>query len=73
MPIYRNKTAYEHSHYPWDGPEYGRDIDYHRGLCPNAEDVLSCALAITWHHQLTDKDAKLMAGAIRKVADHYRR
>jgi dTDP-4-amino-4,6-dideoxygalactose transaminase len=73
MPIYQNQTAYAHSHCPWDCPAYGRSVEYHHGLCPNAEDVLARAIALTWHHRLTERDVRLMAGAIRKVADYYRR
>ena len=46
MPIYTNKTAYEHSHCPWDCPAYGRRIEYRPGLCPNAEDIMSRFLLV---------------------------
>jgi perosamine synthetase len=69
--ILKNKNAYEGSHCPFDCPKYGRDIEYNKGLCPNAEEILTTSIRLTCNEFFTDDDVKDIIEGIRKVAEYY--
>jgi len=56
------------SHHPFDSPCASRKVKYHPGLCPNAEQTLREAIALTVHEFYSEDDIADMAAAIRKVA-----
>jgi len=66
----RDRVAFGSSDFPWD---YGRDepVEYHEGLCPNAELALSQLCVLPFNERLTDEDIADCAEAIRKVARTY--
>ena len=76
--LFQRRQVFGTSHYPFDYA--GRnvdDVDYSRGLCPVAEEVAdpsrSRSFLLPCNEGITDEDAVEMAGAVRKVAEHYAR
>jgi dTDP-4-amino-4,6-dideoxygalactose transaminase len=76
--IFQRKQVFGTSHYPFDYA--GRsvdDVDYSRGLCPVAEALTdparSRSFLLPCNEGITEDDAVEMAGAVRKVAEHYAR
>jgi len=70
-PLFVEKNAYPGSKAPFDSPEYGRDISYHKGLCPVAEEILETSVKFTINEFWTDQDVGEIIAAIRKVAAYY--
>ena len=58
---------------PWSCPFYGKNIEYKRGLCPNAEWVSERVFTLTTMPSLTDEEALDIARAVVKVAKYYMR
>jgi 8-amino-3,8-dideoxy-alpha-D-manno-octulosonate transaminase len=52
---------------PYDCPRYTGKVDYHKGLCPNAEDLLARTVAFGLTPILTAADVNDMIAGIRKV------
>ncbi len=76
-PIYmatwlRKHRAYGDTECPWGCPLYGRDVKYHEGLCPNAEEALKRLIVITWNEHYSDEDVYGIAEAIRKVVTYIK-
>ena len=76
--LFQRKQVFGTSHYPFDYA--GRsvdDVDYHRGLCPVAEELTdparSRSFLLPCNEGMTEEDAVDLAGAVRKVAQHYAR
>jgi dTDP-4-amino-4,6-dideoxygalactose transaminase len=67
-PIFTVPRTYGKSGYPF--VEFGRQR-FERGLCPAAEAALSSTIAIHWNENYTASHVEQIAGAIRKVAQHY--
>ncbi|MGC9317355.1 MAG: DegT/DnrJ/EryC1/StrS family aminotransferase [Armatimonadota bacterium] len=64
------RIAYGTSDYPWD---IGREepVEYHEGLCPNAELAMSQLCVLAFNERWSDRDIADCAEAIRKVAEVY--
>ena len=69
-PIFSEPRTYGSSGYPFS--EYGSQ-EFRKGLCPNAERALHEVIAILWNENYTADHVDQIAGAIRKVADHFGR
>ncbi len=69
--IFLNKSAYPGTDCPFGCKYYGKDINYHNGLCPTAEEILRTAVKFGVNEFYTDEDAKEIVRAIRKVAGYY--
>jgi dTDP-4-amino-4,6-dideoxygalactose transaminase len=76
--LFQRKQVFGTSHYPFDYA--GRsvdDVDYRRGLCPVAEALTdparSRSFLVPCNEGMTEDDAVELAGAVRKVAEHYAR
>jgi len=67
----REKRTYLRSKHPFDCPAYGRNVEYHAGLCPNAEEVLKRLIVIPWNEGYGRDDVDDIAEAITKVAAYY--
>jgi perosamine synthetase len=68
-PVFAEQKTYGSSGYPfaeWPGQKFVR------GLCPNAELALSRVIALQWNENYTESHVLQIAGAITKVASHYR-
>ena len=71
-PLFREKIGHGRG-CPWSCPFYGRNIEYKRGLCPNAEWVSERVFTLTTMPSLTDEEALDIARAVIKVAKYYMR
>ena len=67
-PIFTGPKTYGTSGRPFT--EFGRQR-FERGLCPAAEEALGSVVAIHWNENYTAAHVEQIAGAIRKVAEHY--
>ena len=74
-PLYLSPVFTEHKTYGSSGYPLaeGRAQTYTKGLCPNAELALSHVIALQWNENYTESHVAQIAGAIEKVASHYRR
>jgi len=68
FPVFAQQLTFGKSHHPFDCPSASRKVEYHTGLCPNAEKALSELVILTVNEFYTEKDIDDMAAAIRKVA-----
>jgi len=68
FPVLAQQLTFGKSHHPFDCPSASRKVEYHTGLCPNAEKALSELVILTVNEFYTEKDIDDMAAAIRKVA-----
>ncbi|MEA4889375.1 MAG: DegT/DnrJ/EryC1/StrS family aminotransferase [Clostridiaceae bacterium] len=69
--LFQNKNAFDGTHVPFDSPYYGKEVDYHKGLCPVAEEILETAVRLNVNEFYTDQDLADTIAAIRKVATYY--
>lgn len=66
----RNKIAFAGSHFPWDAPQYGREVNY-EGCAPNARRAVDNHMVISVHECFTEEDARDIGRALRKVEQAY--
>jgi perosamine synthetase len=69
-PVFAELKTYGSSGYPftaWPGQKFAK------GLCPKAERSLSRVIAVQWNENYTESHVVQIAGAIAKVASHFRR
>lgn len=69
LPMYQKKLAYGSKGFPWTSEICRREVNYHRGICPVAEELndstyLSIGMCV---YDLTDGDVDLIARAFKKV------
>ena len=69
--MFQNKEGFEGTHAPFDSPYYGKDIEYKKGLCPVAEEILNTAIRLSISEFYTEQDIDEMIAAIRKVSNYY--
>ena len=69
--IFQNKNAYPGTHCPFDCPHHGREVSYHAGLCPTAEEILRTAIRLSVYQFYTEQDLNDMISAIRKVSNYF--
>ncbi|NLC68293.1 MAG: DegT/DnrJ/EryC1/StrS family aminotransferase [Clostridiaceae bacterium] len=69
--IFTRKNAYPGTGCPFDCKYYGRDIEYYKGLCPTAEEILRTAVKITVNEFYTEQDLADVVAGIRKVSEYY--
>jgi dTDP-4-amino-4,6-dideoxygalactose transaminase len=67
-PIFTQPSTYGTSGYPLR--PYGQQV-YAPGLCPASEQALANVIAIQWNENYTEEHVRQIAGAIRKVAQHF--
>ncbi len=65
------RQAYGQSGHPWTA-DYGREVDY-TDCCPNAEHAMAAHMLLRWHEDQSLADADLIAQAIVKVEQAYRK
>lgn len=69
LPMYQKKIAYGKGGFPWASEICKRDVNYNKGICPNAEElhektfmaIQSCA------YDYSDEDIDLIVAAFKKV------
>lgn len=69
LPIYQEKVAFGKSGFPWTSEYCKRNIDYSKGICPNAEELndksfIGIGMCV---YDLSLEDIKLMSMAFKKV------
>lgn len=69
LPIFQEKIAYGNHGFPWNNSICKRDINYSKGICPNAEDLhdntfLAIPLCL---YDYSDHDVQCIISAFRKV------
>lgn len=69
--MFQNKSAYEGTNSPFDSKYYGKDIDYKKGLCPVAEEILATAIKFSISEFYTQQDLDEIIEAFQKVSNHY--
>lgn len=69
QPMFQNKQAYLGSHFPFDQS----DIQYNRGDCPEAENILRTAVQVPISEFYSDEDIQETIAAIRKVVRYYKK
>lgn len=69
--LFLNKNAYNGTYCPFECKNYGKDIQYYKGMCPTAEEILNTAVKISVNEFFTDVDCMEVIEAIRKVSNHY--
>ena len=69
LPMYQKKLAYGSKGFPWISEICHREVNYHRGICPVAEELndstyLSIGMCV---YDLTNEDVDLIVRAFKKV------
>jgi len=69
LPMYQKKLAYGSKGFPWTSEFCHREVNYHRGICPVAEELndstyLSIGMCV---YDLTNEDVDLIVRAFKKV------
>tara|TARA_B110000879_G_scaffold209393_1_gene297012 strand:- start:5225 stop:6514 length:1290 start_codon:yes stop_codon:yes gene_type:complete len=69
LPMYQQKIAYGSSGFPWNSDICRREVNYVKGICPEAEKLhdstfLGFAMCL---HDLSDDDVDLIISSFRKV------
>lgn len=72
IDMFKNKIGLEGSHAPFDLPHYGKEIEYKKGLCPVAEEILATSVRIGINEAYTTEDVSSIANAIIKVTNWYK-
>ncbi len=69
LPIYQNKIAYGSKGFPWSSDICKREVDYGKGICPNAEELhdVSYLGFLMCLHEMDDLEVDQMLGAFHKV------
>lgn len=69
--MFLNKNAYIGTDCPFGCKYYGRDVEYYKGMCPTAEEILNTAIRLSVSEFYTDEDLNEVIEAIRKVSNYY--
>ena len=69
--IFTKKNAYPGTGCPFDCKYYGKNIEYFKGLCPTAEEILKTAIRVPVNEHYTKQDLADVVAGIRKVAGYY--
>jgi len=65
-----HKHAYGDSGFPWNAPQYGREVDY-ENCVPGARQAVDNHMMTTVHECFTEEDARDTGRALRKVEQAY--
>jgi perosamine synthetase len=74
MPLYKLPLFQQHAFFAgrWPVKELGlTTMDYTKVSCPVAESILARCMRITLHEAMSETYINEVAGAVRKVAQHY--
>ena len=62
---------FKHKNWRFTQKYYGKNIEYHKGLCPTAEKILETAIKLPVNEFYTEQDMEDVIAGIRKVAKYY--
>ena len=69
--MFRNRSAFPGTQYPFVSKELGSEHSYQPGDCPVAEAAFDHWITMDLHENYTEKDIEEIAHGIGKVAHHY--
>ncbi len=69
--LFRERSAYPHSEYPFRDPESGDVVEYPDGLCPESEKIVDTCVWMPLNQWFTEKDIDEVAAGITKVTRHF--
>ena len=69
--IFRNRSAFPGTQYPFVSKDLGTDRSYQQGDCPVAEAAFDRWITMDLHEHYTEQDMQEIAHGIGKVAYHY--
>jgi dTDP-4-amino-4,6-dideoxygalactose transaminase len=69
--LFREKSAFPHSRWPFEDPGTGKVADYPDGLCPESERIVASCVWMPLNQWFTDRDIEEVAAAICKVARKF--
>ncbi len=69
--IFKNRSAFPGSRHPFVNSDFGTEVEYTQGLCPNAERAFENTITMNLNEFHTDQDIEETAAAIAKVARHH--
>ena len=69
-PLFKDKTVYPGSSFPFESSGLTKTYDYHKGLCPQAEEILASCVIMPCSEFYTEEDVQDIINAINKVATH---
>jgi len=72
LPMYQKKIAYGSRGFPWTSDICKRDVNYSKGICPNAEELNDKTFLMIemCRYQLDDNEVDLIIEAFHKVWKH---
>lgn len=70
-PLFQKKIGYGKG-CPWTCKFYGKEVEYKRGLCPNAEWISERTITLNTSPYMDDEYALETAKAVKKVLNYYR-
>jgi len=73
MDMFTKQTAFGDMKCPFSCPFYGREIEYKKGLCPTAEEILQSCVRFECKEVYTPQDLEETVAAIRKVSAYYQK
>ena len=71
--FFTEKRGYGGTQCPWVCQLYDREMVYEKGLCPQAERILSQLITLPCNEYFKDEDTEDIASAVRKVLEYYRK
>ena len=69
--VFRNRSAFPGTQYPFVSKDTGAERSYQQGDCPVAEAAFDRWITMDLHEHYTEKDIEEIAHGIGKVAYHY--
>jgi len=69
--LFRQKSAFPHSRWPFEDPKTGAVVDYPDGLCPESERIVASCVWMPLNQWFTDRDIEEVAAGICKVAGKF--
>lgn len=69
--LFINHNAYDGTNCPFDCKYNGHNIQYYKGMCKNAEEILDTAIRFNLDEFMTDEDIDDVIRGITKVANYF--
>ena len=69
--VFKNRSAFPNSKHPFVNSDFGTNVSYDSGSCPNAEKAFERVINLQISEFYTEKDIDEMGLAVEKVAGYY--
>jgi len=72
LPVFQQKKAFNHTHFPFESDYYKGTVNYKKGICPVVERVNEKEFTLTdvCQHPYTARHVDLFVQAVKKVVAH---